>query len=82
MVEGGVWREPALEGPIHYAVIGVEPGRRDTAGAIVNHPRPGEGEAIGVCSQVPNQVQVAGNVIQVVTGWVCGGAIQDFAGGF
>ncbi len=81
MIEGGIGLDAPLQHAVDQAVVEVETGLVDGAGALGDEARPGEGEAIGVKARVADQIEILGPEFVVIAGVEAGIAIVDIAGG-
>jgi hypothetical protein len=80
MIERRIGLDAAFEHAVEQAVVEVDAGLVDGAGALGDQPRPGKGEAIGIKAAIADQVEVLRPQFIVIAGVEAGIAIVDIAG--
>ena len=80
VVDGDERPDTGLQQRVDQPVVEGQPGRVDRAGAVREHPRPGDGEPVRPDAELAHQRDVLGPAVVVVAGDVAGVAVVDGAG--
>jgi len=80
VIKGGIGFDAPLQHAVDQAVVEIDAGLVDGAGAFGDQARPGKGEAIGVKTAIADQVEIGWPELVVIAGIAAGIAIVHIAG--